>query len=66
MPVSWRAEAKRRWAVYRLGTKCKLIFSFFQIACKVGVVYQVTLPAEVTALLSFFELAISFGLDLED
>ena len=64
VPVSWRAEAKRRWAVYRLGTKCKLIFSFFQIACKVGVVYQVTLPAEVTALLSFFELAISFGLDL--
>ena len=47
-----------------LGVKLKQAFSFYQIACKVGVVYQVTLPAAVDALLSSFEVAITLGLDV--
>ena len=59
-----RERIARRWAAYGLGTKLKSVVSFYQIACKVSVVYQVVLPPETSALLAAFEVAISLGLDL--
>ena len=64
IPKGLRSEAARRWQVLGVGVKLKQVFSFYQIACKVGVVYQVALPAAVDALLSSFEVAITLGLDV--
>ena len=64
VPPKWKKEIRRVWALYGFDTKLKSLISFYQIACKVAVVYQVTLPPAVVALLSAFEVAISFGLDL--
>ena len=57
-------QAQRLWDLYRLHTKLKVIVSFFQIATKVGQVFQVTLPTSAAALLRSLEAIISLGLDL--
>ena len=64
LPLSWRTALWRRWTAYGVRSKLKSIVSFYQIACKVSVVYQITLPASVTALLGLFEVAIYLGLDI--
>lgn len=38
------------------------MISFYQIATKIDVVYEVNLPAQIKQLLSYFTLGISFGL----
>ena len=64
LPRTWRKRAARQFQVLDLSVKLKQTFSFYQIACKVGVVYEVTLPAAVAAFLSSFEIAITFGFDV--
>jgi hypothetical protein len=65
LPAWFRNKVIRRWSLYRLGTKIKVLFSFYQIACKVEVVYQVSLPASVRALLKSLEVYIYLGFDFD-
>ena len=44
------------------GNKIKLVLSFYQIVTKVDEVYEVTMPAQVRAVMSIFTLGVSFGL----
>jgi hypothetical protein len=43
--------------------KLKILLTFYQISTKVPIVFEVSFPADVKALLEFFSVAISFGLD---
>ena len=64
MPAKWRDRLTEPFMTYRIRTKLKCIIGFYLIVCKIGVVYQISLPPAVTALLSSFDVALSFGLDL--
>ena len=59
-----RAALYEMWLSYSLTPKLKQAVGFYQIATKIGKQYRVTMPAEVSAALNVFELAISFGLDI--
>ena len=55
----WRRAARE----YTVLNKLKILIGFYQIVTQVERIYDVYLPAEVRALLQFFELFISFGLE---
>jgi len=59
-----RVYIATRWRAYGFDTKLKQIIGFYQIATKIGKVYVVNFPSRVSNLFSFWELAISFGMDV--
>jgi len=64
MSQARRKYLKTRWQAYGFDTKLKQIIGFYQISTKIAKVYVVNFPSSVSNMFSFWELAISFGMDV--
>ena len=59
-------HAHAKWSLFSLGIKLKIVLGFYMIAAKLSSVYDVELPPDVQALLSFFDKIISIGMPFLD
>ena len=64
LPEERRKHIATRWKAYGFDTKLKQIIGFYQISTKIGKVYVVNFPSSVSNMFSFWEVAISFGMDV--
>ena len=64
MPKKAQKALARLWTACRPPIKAKLLIGFYQIATKIGKLYQVMLPSDVRRVLEAFEVTISIGLDI--
>ena len=51
-------------AALDLQTKFKLTVSFYQVVSRISTICKITMPSEVSALLSSFTIAVTLGFDL--
>jgi hypothetical protein len=56
------AKYQRFWCVINAPVKCKILVGFYMIVVKLEDVYEVSLPAEVKAMLRVIRITLSLGL----
>ena len=64
VPPLWKGRLQQLHRALGLGTKLKILIGFYQIATKVGTVYEVQLPETVQRLLDRISLVITFGIEI--
>ena len=57
-----KEQLLRTWRDFNLGVKLKILIATYQVATKIGSVYEVDMPPAVAELLSYFRLVVSIGI----